>query len=172
MLKKGYFILIIFVLNSFTIHTQESNEASIEIVTQEKIQGIITLLEYSPDGRLIASGSEKENSIKVWDVSSGKIIGKLEGHTDETTALSFNQDGTNLISSAKDNRVILWSILDWEILDSLQIDAPVNTFVINSEQKNSFYSGSQSGKVHSWNDNNFREPELLYMHSKAILKMD
>lgn len=95
---------------------QSSSEPEIEIVTQERIQGTITQLAYSPDGQLIASGSEGENSIKIWDVTSGKIIGKLEGHANQTTALIFNDDGKKLMSAAQDNSVMYWDLINWKLI--------------------------------------------------------
>ncbi|NOQ74055.1 MAG: hypothetical protein GQ574_18760 [Crocinitomix sp.] len=152
--------------------TTTAQSAQIEVVTQEKIQGIITILTYSPDGSLIASGSDKENAIKVWDVNSGKIIGKLEGHTDETSALRFNADGTALISSAKDNRVILWSLINWKIMDSITTASPVNAFTVDPSKPNTFYSGSESGAVHQWTQKAFRSPTKLYTQDHPITTID
>ena len=73
---KNFIFTTIFALTAFTFGYSQD----IEVITQEKIQGVITIIAYSPDGSLIASGSAKETSVKVWDVNSGKIIGKLEGH--------------------------------------------------------------------------------------------
>ena len=55
-IKTLSLFLILFIGSGFS---QE-----IDVITQERIQGIITILTYSPDGSLIASGSAKENSIK------------------------------------------------------------------------------------------------------------
>ncbi len=148
------------------------NEPEIEIVTQEKIQGIITILAYSPDGQLIASGSERENAIKVWDVNSGKIIGKLDCHTDETTALAFSEDGKSIISSAKDNYVIHWSLITWELIDSILRPAPVLTFSLGPTGSNSFISGDKNGQIQQWNAATFRQPVSLYSHDHAISKID
>jgi WD40 repeat protein len=145
---------------------------SIEVITQEKTQGVITILSYSPDGSILASGSAQENSIKVWDIKSGKIIGKLEGHDGFTTAIMFNEDGTKIISSAKDEYLILWDIVNWEMLDSVKISSPVNWMVTDPDDKNTFYTATKAGKVQKRTLSNFSSAEELYSEAVPILKLD
>lgn len=144
----------------------------IEVITQEKIQGVITLISYSPDGSLIASGSARENSIKVWDVNSGKIIGKLEGHEGATTAVGFNKDGTVLFTSSKDDRTMMWDIVNWRLIDSVNIGSPVTCFVNAVNEPNILYAGTLNGKVLKWNLDNFQKPETLYSEELPITKID
>lgn len=172
MLQKIFFYLIIILHCFSTAKAQNTSTPEIEIVTQEKIQGIITILAYSPDGSLIASGSDKENAIKVWDVNSGKIIGKLEGHEDETTALAFNHDGTSLMSSAKDNRVIFWNLINWKMTDSVTLVSPITAMALNPQKKGIFYAGSMDGQVYEWNYSDFTNPTPLYTHDKTVSSID
>lgn len=144
----------------------------IEVITQEKIQGVITILSYSPDGSLIASGSARENSVKVWDVSSGKIIGKLEGHDAATTAIGFNADGTILYTSAKDDRTMVWDIVNWQLIDSINIGAPVSGFVNSLTEPNVFYACTQGGKVLKWSTLDFQHPVELYKEDFPIMRID
>lgn len=144
----------------------------IEVITQEKIQGLITILTYSPDGSLIASGSAKENSIKVWDIASGKIIGKLQGHEGATTAINFSADGKKLVSSAKDNLLIVWDVVNWEIVDSIRTKSPINWFVNDQNSTSIFYSGDNTGNVEKWNFESINSPEVLYSEMVPILKLD
>ncbi len=64
---------------------------------------------FSPDGRFIASGSY-DNTIKLWDASSGKLIRSLEGHQSEVRSVAFSPDGRSIASGSYDNTVKLWEV--------------------------------------------------------------
>ena len=164
---KKHFVTLVLAFAGFTSLSQE-----IEVITQEKIQGVITLIAYSPDGSLIASGSAKETSVKVWDVNSGKIIGKLEGHDASTTALGFNKDGTVLYTSAKDDRTMVWDLVNWKLIDSLNVGTPVSAFVNSATEPDVIYAGTISGKVLKWNLTDFQHPVTLYSEELPITKID
>lgn len=145
---------------------------NIEVITQEKTQGIITILSYSPDGTLLASGSAGETSIKIWDINSGKIIGKLEGHEKFTTSLMFNQDGTQLVSAAADEYVITWDIVDWKMIDSVKVSSPITWMVADPVRKDIFYAGYKSGSVEAFNYKSLDQHSELFKEKSAIRKLD
>jgi WD40 repeat protein len=62
---------------------------------------------YSPDGRLLASAG-RDQSVRVWDASSGKLLSTLTEHTAAVTGLAFSPDGRWLVTGGLDARVILW----------------------------------------------------------------
>jgi WD40 repeat protein len=64
---------------------------------------------FSPDGRLLASGSE-DNTVILWDVETGKQIRTLEGHTGPVQSVAFSPDGRLLASGSGDGTVILWGV--------------------------------------------------------------
>ncbi len=65
---------------------------------------------YSPDGKWIATGSW-DHSVKIWEVSTGKVIHKLEGeHTGAVNSVTFSNDGTQLLTASDDGTAILWNI--------------------------------------------------------------
>jgi WD40 repeat protein len=65
-------------------------------------------LMFSPDGSLIASSSK--SSIIVWDIQTGGLVRKLEGHTDIVWSVAFSPSGTTLVSGGKDSDIRIWNL--------------------------------------------------------------
>ena len=66
---------------------------------------------FSPDGRTLASGSF-DNTIRLWDVYSGKELSKLAGHTSSVWSVAFSPDGRTLARGSDDNQIRLWDVSD------------------------------------------------------------
>lgn len=64
---------------------------------------------FSPDGRLLASGSY-DKTIKLWSVSDTKVIATLHGHQDQVFRIAFSPDGRSLASCSGDGTTIVWDL--------------------------------------------------------------
>jgi len=68
-------------------------------------------VDFSPDGKLLASGDENGNVI-VWNFNTRSQMNNLRGHTGRITNLKFSPDGTLLATSSYDKSVRIWETAD------------------------------------------------------------
>ena len=72
---------------------------------------------FSPDGRLLASGSD-DHSVILWDVKTMQPKGRLTGHTDAVRALAFSVDSKRLFSGSWSTESLVWE-LDPDVLQDI-----------------------------------------------------
>ena len=64
---------------------------------------------FNHDGTLLASGS-LDKTVKLWDVTTGRLQATLEGHDHAVHSVAFSNDGKLLASASYDHTLKLWDI--------------------------------------------------------------
>jgi hypothetical protein len=92
-----------------------------EVWRQQEAPGGVWCVAVSPDGQYALSSLgmyEKgagwvrgsDHAIRLWDLSTRKLVRTFEGHTDELRGLAFSPDGKYALSASLDGTARLWEV--------------------------------------------------------------
>ena len=57
---------------------------------------------------VLVSGGGKDNTIRLWDTSTGQELSVISGHTSSVRTLAFLSDSRILASAGNDGTIYLW----------------------------------------------------------------
>jgi len=90
-------------------HSETGQPACEPLDTSTKLWVSIS---FSPDGRFIAaggySGSSNENFVQTWNISTGRKLLDLSGHTDGVRSVAYSSSGRFIATGSEDSTVRLW----------------------------------------------------------------
>jgi WD40 repeat protein len=77
---------------------------------------VVTSVAFSPDGRLLASGSQDRTAI-LWDVTERRAIATLRGgHTNSIRSIAFSPNGAVLATASVDSTIRLWDVVAHQLV--------------------------------------------------------
>ncbi|HSE25215.1 MAG TPA: hypothetical protein VLB68_26375, partial [Pyrinomonadaceae bacterium] len=110
---------------SSTSGNQQGREAKPELVLQTGYNNLFgaTKMLFSPDGRLLATGTYRSNTIKLWETATGRKLRELSTGTQSTSSLApsvaFSRDNRLIAVAAGDNVIKVWEVSSGRELQSL-----------------------------------------------------
>src|SRR5215510_3159551 len=91
-------------------------------------------IDYSPNGRYVATGSY-DKTAKIWDAATGAEIITLRGHDATVEAVRFSPDGKILASGSHDNTIKLWDVVSGEARATLPHNGAVRSLAFSHDSK-------------------------------------
>jgi WD40 repeat protein len=151
--------------NSFAIHPKghitatagESDISSVSVTDEysttffEGHEQIVQSVTFSPDGLLLASGSD-DKTIRLWEMASGKQLAVIRGHETGIQVLSFSRDSAWLSSGDANGEVRLWDATTGKSIGKPMrgSSAAVSSLAFNPD-KTQLISGDTEGFLYLWN---------------------
>lgn len=104
---------------------------------------------FSPDGKQAASCG-RDRTVRLWDLTTGKEIRRLEGFGDRVDRVVFTPDGTQLLSASRDATVRLWDVASGKEVRRFQGHAKHVRSVAVSKDGRLVLSGGEDRTVRLW----------------------
>ncbi len=124
-------------------HAQErSSSTRPKLVVQTGHSWEILSLAFSPDGKILASGS-RDQTVKLWDVATGAELRTFQGKSD-IFAIAFSPDG-KILAIDDGGTVTLWDVSKGVELRTIEANS-VNTIAFHPDGK-IIAAGTASGAV-------------------------
>src|SRR5439155_21107835 len=130
----------------------------------------VSCVAFSPDSKLVALGagrivagfggdpttafreeSHVQSEILLVEAASGKLVQKLEGHTNGVSGICFSPDGEFLASAGGDNYIKVWDVVSGRLKQKrLVLGAIVTSSVAVSPDGESIAAGDYIGTLMIW----------------------
>ena len=108
----------------------------------EGVEGVAV----TPDGRFAISAS-MDDTLKVWELSTGQAIRTLEGHIGRVSGVAVTPDGRFAVSASWDGNLKVWELSTGQTVLTLGTHAPFRCCAVTPNGK-TFLAGDTVGGMH------------------------
>jgi WD40 repeat protein len=165
-----------------TTTDQRAREAKPELVLQTGYNNLFgaTRMVFSPDGKLLATGTFRSNTIKLWETATNRKLRDLSSSGQTTIALApaiaFSRDSRLIAASGSDNTVTVWDVLSGREVQRFggsgqgSIMGSLGVFFIGFASDNRLVTISDAARV--WDVANGQQLRSLEMGMQGALALN
>ncbi len=133
-------------------------------------QGQVTSIDYSPDGKTLASGSF-DGTIRLWDIATGKHRAIFVGDNIKVRSLVYSPDGQTLAFCDNDKTIHLWDVATGKQVALLKIDTGDVSKIAFSPNGKFIAASSRDKTIRLWDVTTGKQNTTLKGHDQEVFSV-
>ena len=143
------------------------DRTKVEIVSGVPHSSAVYSVASSPDGQRVLSSSS-DDTIKLWDVATGRLLRTFVGHLSSVSAAVFSSDGERIISGSADRTLKLWHTATGHLVRNFEGHISAVAAVAFSPDGALVVSGSYDKTLKLWDSKSGKEIRTLNGHTGPV----
>lgn len=115
-----------------------------------RINDVMLAARFSPDGKQLAAGGS-DNSVRIFEVPSGRRELLIEQHADWIIDLDFSPDGTRLVTASRDKSARVFDSKSGAMISAFLNHGEALSGVAFDEKGGLIYSAGKDRRIRIWN---------------------